>query len=79
MKTTLVIPDPVMKRVKEHAAREGTTISSIVEAALRAFLADLGKPRVALPPMPTWDLGIPAVDVADREALYDFFDRHPDD
>lgn len=78
MKTTLVIPDPVMRRVKEHAAREGTTISWVVEAALRRFFTECDKPPPDLPPLPTWDLGTPAVDISNREALYDFFDRNPD-
>jgi hypothetical protein len=70
MKTTLVIDDQVMTRLKEEAARQGTTISALVEAALRAFLR---KPRRSstLPPLPTFAGGPFLVDVSDREALYD--------
>lgn len=73
MRTTLVIPDPVMKRVKEEAARRGVTISELVEAALRrhldgsAGLPEPGKDQVRLPVL---DLGAPLVDVSDRDALY---------
>jgi hypothetical protein len=68
MKTTLVIDDQVMTRLKEEAVRRGTTISQLVEAALRSFLR---KPRgqPALPPLPTFHGGKPLVDIDDREAL----------
>jgi hypothetical protein len=65
MKTTLVIDGEVMRRLKAEAA-----ISSLVEAALRALLD--GRPgagAVELPPLASFDLGEPAVDVADRDAL----------
>lgn len=70
MKTTLVIEDGVLRRLREEAARRGTTISSLVEAALRAML---DRPPVRdreLPALPVFDLGRAVVDVADRDALY---------
>ena len=70
MKTTLVIDDGVMRRLREEAARRGTTISSLVEAALRALPDRSGEAAGELPELPAFDLGRPAVDVADREALY---------
>lgn len=68
MKTTLVIDDQVMTRLKEEAARQGTTISMLVEAALRSFLRKSRK-KSDLPPLPSFRGGVPEVDVADREAL----------
>jgi Ribbon-helix-helix protein, copG family len=68
MKTTLVIPDQVMTRLKEEAARQGTTISALVEAALRAYLRRPGR-KPALPPLPSFRGGQAGVDIADREAL----------
>ena len=38
MKTTLVIDDQIMSRLKQEAVRRNTTISQLVEAALRSFL-----------------------------------------
>ena len=38
MKTTLNIDDSVMQRLREEAARRGTTRSSLVEAGLRRVL-----------------------------------------
>ncbi len=69
MKTTLIIDDGVFRRLKREAAAQGRTLSELVEAALRQFLAR--RPSAAtLPPLPTAALGLPLVDVADRDALY---------
>ena len=70
MKTTLVIDDEVMTRLKEEAARRGTTISMLVEAALRSLL-DANEPARELPPLPNFHGGQFLVDVADRDALYE--------
>ena len=69
MKTTLVIDDGVMRRLKAEAARRGTTISNLVEAALRALLDGHPAGAAELPPLPSFDLGVASVDVADRDAL----------
>lgn len=69
MKTTLNIDDSVMKRLKQEAARQGRTMSELVETALRAlFRARRG--QVDLPPLPTFKSGGHLVDIADRDALY---------
>ena len=70
MKTTLVIDDAVMKRLRAEAARRGTTISQLVETALRMLLEPRSEKRAKLPPLPTFNLGGAYVDIADREALY---------
>ena len=69
MKTTLVIDDRVMRRLKQEAARQGRPVSELVEAALRTFLESQKGPLLKLPPLPTFDGGACHVDVADREAL----------
>ena len=69
MKTTLVIDDGVMARLRAEAARQGRTMSELVEAALRRMLEARSEPE-DLPPLPTWDGGGAMVDVADRDALY---------
>lgn len=78
MKTTLVIPDPVMRQAKGEAARRGTTLSALVEAALRAYLSPPAAKPAKLPPLPTWDGGGFLVDIADREALYEVLDAPKD-
>jgi hypothetical protein len=72
MKTTLVIDDNVFRRIKQEAARRTTTISEIVEGALRLYLDRVGK-HAKLPPLPTKDMGDFLVDVSDREALSRIF------
>jgi hypothetical protein len=72
MKTTLVIDDHVMTRLREEAAREGVTISKLVEAALRRFLDVRDQPKSRpLAPLPTFRGGEFLVDIVDRDALYD--------
>ncbi|MCU0223250.1 MAG: ribbon-helix-helix protein, CopG family [Acidobacteria bacterium] len=70
MKTTLMIDDGVMKRLRQEAARRGTTISALVEGALRLFLESRARPAPSLPPLPSFDGGGAAVDISDRDALY---------
>jgi hypothetical protein len=69
MKTTLSIDDRVMSQLKREAARQGRTMSELVETALR-LLFQARKPPSALPALPTMKSGGAFVDVADREALY---------
>lgn len=74
MKTTLVIDDGVMRRLKQEAARQGLTLSELVEAALRRMLDPAETESRTLPPLPVFNGGRLLVDVADREALYDAMD-----
>ncbi len=77
MKTTLNIDDRLLERAKSLAAREGTTLTAIVEEALRARLAprpkSTGDYRLALPTVKGTVL--PRIDVADRDALFDALDN----
>jgi len=70
MKTTLEIPDTLMMRLKEEAARRRTTMSALVESALRRLLDEHERPAPAAA-LPVFGLGRPGVDVANREALYE--------
>lgn len=40
MKTTINLPDPLLDRVRERAAREGTTVRALMERGLRQVLAE---------------------------------------
>jgi Arc/MetJ family transcription regulator len=73
MKTTLNIDDTVMAELKREAARQGRTMSEMVETALRLLLRSPRK-RPSLPELPTFDGGEPFIDIADRNALYDAMD-----
>ena len=69
MKTTLHIDDQIMAQLKTEAARQGRTMSELVETALRLLLRPSRK-RGKLPPLPTFNGGVELVDIADRDALY---------
>jgi plasmid stability protein len=69
MKTTLNVDDTVMAQLKREAARQGRTMSELVETALRnLFRAQ--KKSAELTPLPVLHSGGTLVDVADRDALY---------
>ena len=71
MKTTLMIDDEVMGRVRVAAAQQQRTISELVEAALRLLLVDNTKvAKHVRSKLPTFDGGGAFVDIADRDALY---------
>ena len=73
MKTTLNIADSVMQRLREEAARRGTTMSQLVEAGLRRVLsepASSDSPPTELRPLPTWSGGKEVVDISNRDLLY---------
>lgn len=69
MKTTLQIDDRVFIELKREAARQGRTMSEMVEMALRQLLSKPLQPSEP-PPLPTFNSGGPLVDIADRDALY---------
>ncbi len=80
MKTTLNIEESVMRRLREEAARRGTTMSTLVEAGLRRVLAEpeaSGRREDPLPTLPTLPVrrsGGLRVDIASREELYRLMD-----
>jgi hypothetical protein len=70
MKTTLNIDDRVMGDLKREAARQGRTMSELVETALRLMFSAQRK-RTKIRPLPKFHGGGELVDIADRNALYD--------
>ncbi len=74
MKTTLNIDERVMDDLKVEAARQRTTMSELVETALRRLLTAPSE-QPDPPKLPTFRGGRDLVDVADREALYGVFDE----
>jgi hypothetical protein len=69
MKTTLIIPDHLVRELRKRAAERGETLSAVVAETLRRGLGariDAEPPT----PLPTYRMGRPMVDVADRDALY---------
>lgn len=73
MRTTLDIDDRVLRQAKQLAAREGKTLTRVVEEALRERVA---RPRHRAEPFRLRVLSkkgrlIPGVNLADRDALYE--------
>lgn len=74
VKTTLILPDRLLRELKQRAAARGETLSRVVEEALRKGLAEPSGTR-DLTPLPTYRMGRPRVDPADRDALYRAMDE----
>ena len=75
MKTTLNIDDTVIAQLKRESARQGRTMSEIVETALRMLFRTARK-REELPPLPMFRSGGMLVDVAKRDVLYQAMEGH---
>ena len=69
MKTTLNIDDALMAELKRESARQGRTMSELVESALRLQFRPK-KAREMLRPLPSFRGGGCLVEIADRDALY---------
>lgn len=78
MKTTLILPDPLMVALKRRAAERGTSLSALAAELLRRGLDE--KPQTPYEPnLPVFKgTGLPLVDISDREALYDFLEADRD-
>ncbi len=71
MRTSMNLPDALLAAAKQRAARDGRTVTSLVEEALRDLL-DRHPSRMTVEPLPTYaapDSRL-LVDIVDREALY---------
>ena len=73
MRTTLDIDDHVLRGAKQLAAREGKTLTRVVEEALRERIATprRGKATFHLRLLTKRGRLIPGVNLADRDALYE--------
>ena len=76
MKTTLNLDDQVLMNAKKQAARDGITLTALVEDALKAKLLQAPpqvkytfKPKVITGKKP------PNVDISERDALYEVIDN----
>jgi Arc/MetJ family transcription regulator len=77
MKTTIEIDDELLRRVKQQAGAGGMTLRTFVEEALRARLLPRprGRDRFQLDLPVVEGTAPPAVDISDRNALYDLMER----
>lgn len=75
MKTTLNLDDQLFRAVKKLAAERGVTLTHVVEEALRAAVTERPrKTRYRLRNFTVKGRGPLPVDVADRNALYDWME-----
>jgi hypothetical protein len=76
IRTTMDIDDHLLRKVKELAARQGTSVKRLVEAALREHLLAPKSRREPFRFRPLTKRGrpVPGVNVADRDALYERMD-----
>jgi hypothetical protein len=77
MRTTIDLPDELMRTAKQKAAEDNTTLREIFERSLRQYLAgpQPQKPfKLKLKPLPRGKLLIPESMLESREKLFDFLD-----
>jgi Arc/MetJ family transcription regulator len=74
MKTTLNLDDRLLREAKKRAADRGTTLTRVVEDALRDALQERTPTGFKLTLTTVRGTRPPAVDVSDRDALYDFME-----
>jgi hypothetical protein len=77
MRTTVRLPEDLMKAAKRRAVETGRTLTEVIESALRVELAR-PRPAAASPAveLPTYGTGgvLPGVDLDDTSALIDLMD-----
>jgi hypothetical protein len=77
MRTTIDIPDELMRNAKQRAADENTSLRVVVESALRQYLMRTARPekkfRLKLTPHPKGRL-LPGVVLEDRDLLYEIME-----
>lgn len=77
MKTTVDLDEQLLRLAKQHAAASGLTLRAYIENALRAQLLPTPERRAPFKLEVPIVEGArrPAVEVADRDALYDLMER----
>ena len=77
MKMTFNLNDQVLRQARDLAARDGITLTTFVEDALRERLATLqhSRDRFRMQLKSVRGDQPPSVDISDREALYDVMDQ----
>jgi hypothetical protein len=74
MKTTLVLDDALVDRVRARAKERGVSMSSVVEEAIVRMLTETVSPERPPLDLPSFNSGGYLVDITDRNALYDALD-----
>ena len=78
MRTTVTLDDQLYARAKVRAAESGTTVGSVLEEALRQYLAQADRPDpLQLPPLPVFESGgvRPGIDLDDMSSVHEVLDE----
>jgi len=77
MKTTIELDDELLRAAKQRAAASGQPLRAFIEDALRARLLPRprGRSKFKLDVPVIKGKAPPAIDIADRNALYDLMER----
>jgi len=78
VRTTIDIPEALLREAKERAARRGSTLGQVVEEALRAsFVSSDTAAKEGPVVLPTYGEGglLPGVDLDDSAALLELMER----
>lgn len=71
-----MIDDALFRELKKRAAEEKRTLSEVTQEALRRGLTPPAPARrPARVRLPSFAMGKPSVDLADRDQLFDLLDR----
>jgi len=77
-RTTVRLPNDLLRRAKRKAAEEGRTLTSLIEDGLRMAVAGdrkVAKPKRILPRISTASGGLmPGIDISDSAALQEMDD-----
>jgi hypothetical protein len=76
VRTTVRLDDDLYREVKARAAREGRTVASVLEDAVRVGMRPPTDPEAQRFVPPTFGRGglMPGVDLSDNSALSEFLD-----
>ena len=70
-RTTLILHDSRLGQLKQTAALRGNTLSALVDEFLSDGLRRASAPKKRAPAWPTFKMGEPLVNIADRDQLFD--------
>lgn len=72
MRTTIAFDDDLLRQLKAEAARQGETLSTLVNDLLRQALIRRAAPAEFLLELAGWEAEtLPGVDIMDRDQLFD--------
>lgn len=78
MRTTVTLDDQLYSQARIRAAERGSSVGSIIEEALRAYLRQAAAvASIQLPPLPSFDGGglLPGIDLDDMSSVYEALDE----